>query len=67
MNIESLKLKTMFGLLKKKCPVCKMELEKGKTYPEGYGEKFCSEKCQEEYGQRLAKGKSQHSGGGCCH
>ena len=57
----------MFKLFKQKCPVCKMELEKGKDYPEGFGKKFCSENCKEEYQKQLAKEKSQHSSGGCCH
>ena len=56
----------MFGIFKEKCPVCKMGLEKGKTYPEGFGKKFCSESCKEEYGKQSEKEKSKH-GGGCCH
>lgn len=54
----------MFNFFKKKCPVCKAELEKGKDYPEGgFDKKFCSEECKEEYRQELAKGKSKR---GCC-
>ena len=56
----------MFNLFKKKCPICKMELKEGKDYPEGYGKKFCSENCKEEYRKRLAKEQSKPSGG-CCH
>ncbi len=56
----------MFGIFKKKCPICKMELEKGKTYPEGFGKKFCSESCKEEYGKQSEKEQSKKSGG-CCH
>jgi len=46
-----------------------MVLEKGKQYPEGFGEKFCSEACKEEYGKQLEQAQSGHSkgGGGCCH
>ena len=44
-----------------------MELEEGKNYPEEFGKKFCSESCKGEYQKRLAKEKSQHSKGGCCH
>lgn len=44
-----------------------MELEKGKNYPEGFGKKFCSENCKEEYQKQSAKEQSQHSRGGCCH
>ena len=56
----------MFNLFKKKCPVCKMELKEGKDYPEGFGKKFCSENCQENYRKKLVKAKSK-SDGGCCH
>ncbi len=55
----------MFNLFKKKCPVCKMELEKGKNYPEGYGKKFCSEECKEEYRKKAVKEQSKSSGS-CC-
>ena len=57
----------MFKLFKQKCPICKMELEKGKDHPEGFGKKFCSENCKEEYRKQLAKEQSQDSRGGCCH
>jgi len=57
----------MFNLFKEKCPICKMELEKGKTHPEGFGKKFCSENCREEYRKKLAKEQSQRSQGGSCH
>lgn len=56
----------MFNLFKKKCPVCKMELEKEKNYSEGGGKKFCSENCREEYRKKLFKEQSKSSGG-CCH
>ena len=57
----------MFNIFKKKCPVCKMELVKGKIYPEETGKKFCSENCKEEYKKQLIQEQSKHSGGGCCH
>ncbi len=57
----------MFNFFKQKCPVCKMELEKGKAYPEGFDKKFCSANHKDEYRKQLAKEQSQHSGGGCCH
>ena len=57
----------MFNFFKQKCPVCKMEFEKGKAYPEGFDKKFCSENHKEEYRKQLVKEQSQHSGGGCCH
>ncbi len=55
----------MFKLFKKKCPVCKMELKEEKDYPEGYGKKFCSEECKEEYRKKIVKEQSK-SGGSCC-
>ena len=57
----------MFNIFKKKCPVCKMELVKGKIYPEETGKKFCSENCKEEYKKQLIQEQSKHPGGGCCH
>jgi len=51
---------------KKKCPICKMKLEDGKEHIEGFGKKFCSEKCKEEYRVMLQKEKAK-TGGGCCH
>jgi len=57
----------MFNLFKEKCPVCKMELQKGKVYPEEEGKKFCSENCKEEYKKQSMQEQSHHSGGGCCH
>ncbi|MFA4975219.1 MAG: hypothetical protein WC577_00870 [Candidatus Paceibacterota bacterium] len=56
----------MFNIFKEKCLVCKMELEKGKIYPEESGKKFCSENCKEEY-KKQPELQSKHSGGGCCH
>ncbi len=56
----------MLNLLKKKCPTCKMELEKNKKYPEGWGKEFCSEGCREEYRKKIVKEQSTKSHG-CCH
>lgn len=56
----------MINLFKKKCPICKMELEKGKDYPKGGGKEFCSEECREKYRKKLVNEQSK-SGGGCCH
>jgi len=56
----------MFNFFKKKCPTCKMELEEGRKYPEGYGKKFCSENCREEYRKKIVKEQSQKPHG-CCH
>ena len=57
----------MFNIFKEKCPVCKMELEKGKDYPMEGGKKFSSENCKEEYKKQLTKENGGHSGGSCCH
>jgi len=57
----------MFDIFKEKCPVCKIELEKGKNYPTEFGKKFCSENCKEEYEKQLAQRQSHHSRSGCCH
>ena len=56
----------MFNLFKEKCPICKMELKEGKEYAEGYGKKFCSDSCKEEYRKKLAREQSKSSRG-CCH
>ncbi len=57
----------MFNFFKEKCPICKMELEKGKDYPEMNGKKFCSEECREKYRKEMTKNQSRSkSGGGCC-
>ena len=33
----------MFKIFKKKCPICRMSLEEGKKYPEGFGKQFYSD------------------------
>ncbi|MFZ3077377.1 MAG: hypothetical protein WA139_02890 [Candidatus Aenigmatarchaeota archaeon] len=43
----------MFGL-PVKCPVCKMEIKKGKGISR-FGKVFCSEECAKEYGKQQAK------------
>ena len=43
-----------------------MVLEEGKEYPEGFGKKFCSENCREEYRKKMVKEQSKSSKG-CCH
>lgn len=58
----------VFGFFKKYCPVCGMTVEKNKAIIR-FDQYFCSEEHAEEYRQKLAKEKSQHSGhgGSCCH
>ena len=60
----------MFNFFKKKCPVCKMELEKGKEYPKLGDVELCSENCKDEYSKTMSANQgdhSHHSGGGYCH
>lgn len=57
----------MFNLFKKKCPVCKMELKKGKNYVEEFGKKFCSDECRKTYREKLDKEQSKTANGGHCH
>jgi len=56
----------MFNIFKKKCPVCKMELVKGRNNSERFGKEFCSEGCKDEYGKQSEKEKSKHDSS-CCH
>lgn len=56
----------MFNLFKKKCPICRMELKEEKNYLEGWGTKFCSEQCREEYRKQMIKERSKQSRSGCC-
>lgn len=56
----------MFNFFKKKCPVCKMDLEKGRKYLEEFGKEFCSESCREEYRKKMAE-KQPDMPGGVCH
>ena len=59
----------VFGLFKKKDPICGMKEEKGKGFvDEQSGNWFCSNKCKEEFAQRMNAGEKkmdEHSG--CCH
>ena len=56
----------MFRIFKQKCPICKMELKEGEKHPEGFGKRFCSENCREEYRKTIVKEQS-HKSHGCCH
>lgn len=56
----------MFNLSKQKCPICKMELKEGEEYPEGYGKKFCSDSCKEEYRKTLEEKQPKSSECCCC-
>ena len=58
----------MFGLFKKKDPICGMKEEKGKGMIVN-GNWFCSENCKKQYGQGIKESEkdSSHHSGGCCH
>lgn len=58
----------MFGLFKRKDPVCGMKEEKGRG-KEKNGKWFCSDDCAEKYGEMLKKNEDGHAkhGRGCCH
>ena len=55
------------GLLKKHCPVCGQDVEKGKAVKK-FGKYLCSEDHAEEYRKKLAEKESDttKSSGGCC-
>lgn len=54
--------KNMLSIFQKKCPMCRMKLEKGREYPSENGKKFCSESCRDAY----KKGRNDHSSGHSC-
>ena len=58
----------MFGLFKKKDPICGMKEEEGKGIRE-QGMWFCSDQCRKEHAARRAyadKQQKQKKGKGCC-
>jgi len=55
----------VFGLFKKKDPICGMKQEKGKGI-EGYGNWFCNENCLKEYEKKMKSSQKKQSGS-CCH
>lgn len=56
----------MFKFFKKKCVICKMELDENKDYQEIGGKKVCSDKCREEYRQVLIKEEAKSNSRSCC-
>lgn len=52
----------MFGLFKKKDPICGMVEEKGKGFIK-YDKWFCNERCLKDYERKMKSSKSC----GCCH
>lgn len=63
-------MKMVFGLFRKKDPICGMKQEKEKgLVDEKTGNWFCSQNCKSEFDMRMkahAK-KMQKAGGSCCH
>lgn len=55
----------VFGLFKKKDPICGMKEEKGKGISK-HGQWFCNNACLEEYEKGLKKA-SKKTKGSCCH
>ena len=57
----------VFGLFKKKDPICGMKEEAGKGFIDNEtGNWFCSQDCKNKYYTNLKKEKTQKHGGGCC-
>jgi len=54
----------VFGLFRKKDPVCGMKEEKGKGL-HAHDNWFCNKQCLEQYEQRAEK--QSEKGGSCCH
>jgi len=53
----------MFGLFKRKDPICGMKEEKGKGVEED-GKWFCNKKCADEYKEAIEKNKNEPRS--CC-
>lgn len=57
----------VFGLFKRKDPVCGMKEEKGRGVSDNEtGKWFCSENCRKEYLAALKKGQKKQESCGCC-
>lgn len=56
----------MFGLLKKHCPVCGMDVDKDSSVKR-FGKYFCSTEHAEKFGETKASRQDDDShSGGCC-
>lgn len=56
----------VFGLFKKHCPVCGINVEKEVSIAR-FGKHLCSEEHAEEYRQKIVKAQAKAAkGGGCC-
>ncbi len=57
----------VFGLFKRKDPICGMKEEKGKG-TEKDGKWFCNQNCLNKYEEAVKKNeKKMGQGGSCCH
>ena len=56
----------VFGLFKRKDPICGMKEEKGKG-TEKNGKWFCAESCVKKYEEAIEKSEKEMGKGGCCH
>lgn len=55
----------VFGLFKRKDPICGMKEEKGKG-TEKHGKWFCSDNCVKKYEEAIKKSEKEAGKGGCC-
>ena len=58
-------VKMLFGLLKRKDPICGMKEEKGNGL-EFDSKWFCSENCKKQYEVNPKAENKEHKHGGCC-
>ena len=56
----------VFGLFKRKDPICGMKEEKGKGI-EKHGKWFCNQNCLKEYEGAIKKSEKKMGKGSCCH
>ena len=57
----------VFGLFKKKDPICGMNEERGKGFVDKEtGHWFCNQSCKEEFYRKMKK-QDKKPRGGCCH
>ena len=56
----------VFGLFKRKDPICGMKEEAGKGI-EKHGKWFCAESCLKKYEAAVKKSEKAGKGGCCCH
>lgn len=56
----------MFGLLKKHCPVCGMDVDKNSSIKR-FGKYFCSAEHAEQFGEKTSERRDDSQDyGGCC-